>query len=1337
MATQQKIECFDSKKISLELWLSLLEAHLSHQGITDEAKKKNYLLVSVGTEVYSVLGNICAPDLPHTKGYEDLVKLLKAHYIIKPSYHRSLLVFQQRKKKPDENLNTLYAELKALAKHCNFGNTFDSRVRDQLFMAVEGQTYFPNLVAINLDLQSMTSMEILERVLNLEKAFCSEKGELPEVNVVNVGLGLRKTCKHCGFYHDSINCRFKDFTCHKCHKKGHMKRVCRESVSESTPRLSSGNRPKGNSSKRVIKTLEEEQSVAGLEDEGEEHLLAIKDSVFTLNAELFNFKVNHTLVPFEIDSGAAVSTLSESWVQSLKLQLKSCNKILHAYDNSNITVLGKVNTDVKYNGVCVPQTFYVVDSPNPNLCGKDLMNKVGIYLAGLAKSSRVNQVHNLNDLLLEYKVNANKPVTGMVAKIHLQSSAVPKFTKARTIPFHYRTMVEVELDRMTEEGIIEPISRSEWAAPIVPVLKTDKKSMRICGDFKELNKHIQCDRYPLPKIDELLSIVGKGQIFSKIDLKNAYLQLPVDEESQNFLVINTHKGLYKYKRLPFGLSSSPAIFQRFISQLLSPVEGVAVYFDDIIVSGSTQEEHDCRLKQVLDILQGSNLNINKLKSELNAKEIEYLGYLISGEGIKPSARKIKAIMDAPSPSSAAEVQSFLGMITYYCKFVRNFSNKMSPLYDLLKKGKEFKWSGVEHKAYQGIKRDLRDSELLVNFDGESSLVIEVDASPKGVGAVLLQRVNGQERPIYFASKKLSPAEERYSQIDKEGLALVVAVKKFRYFLLGRKFEARTDHKPLLGLFGKGKAIPINANARIQRWALLLSQFDFDLHYKVGKDNVIADALSRLPLEDEDHLNSSIPAEYINLVESLGYNDISFKTIQLVTKRDSVLTQLIHCLKFGWGNTNQLQLPEYASVKSELSLHNEVVLYKNRVLVPSELRSKILEHLHAGHNGISAMKAEARNWVWWPKIDQDIAELTKSCHICFKNFQNPQAPVLSWPCSGKPWSRLHIDFAGPIDNKYFLVIVDSYTKFLDVHICSNTTSTVTIDLLRKSFCNFGLPDVVVSDNAAYFVSQEMTSFLEKNGIRQVTPAPYNPSSNGLAERAVRTLKEGLKKFSSGSLNTRVCRFLYNYRKTVHSATGKSPAESLFTRNFRVTIEPRKLDSPKEKTVNDLAEKVFPNERKLFQVEDAVFARNYGRGEPWVEGKIVEVLGLRNYKVQVQSYGNMVWKRHADQLMFRFRGKMGQSVINNDLVRASPKEVSPEFPSSYPSSILAPDHSEDQGLAVNIRSPSTDTITQDNVLKAAQGRVLGNQGEAPNCVSTSADQYPRRSGRVVNPPDRLNL
>ena len=235
---------------------------------------------------------------------------------------------------------------------------------------------------------------------------------------------------------------------------------------------------------------------------------------------------------------------------------------------------------------------------------------------------------------------------------------VPKFIKARTIPFHYRKMVEIELDKMTEEGIIEPISHSEWAAPIVPVLKTDKKSMRICGDFKELNKHIYCDRYPLPKIDELLSIVGKGQVFSKIDLKNAYLQLPVDEGSQSFLVINTHKGLYKYKRLPFGLSSSPAIFQRFISQLLSPVEGVAVYFDDIIVSGSTQEEHDCRLKQVLEILQRANLNINKLKSELNAKEIEYLGYLISGEGIKPSAKKIKAIMDAPSPNSVAEVQSF-------------------------------------------------------------------------------------------------------------------------------------------------------------------------------------------------------------------------------------------------------------------------------------------------------------------------------------------------------------------------------------------------------------------------------------------------------------------------------------------------------------------------------------------------------------------------------------------------------------------------------------------------------------------------------------------------------
>ncbi|XP_064090688.1 uncharacterized protein K02A2.6-like [Macrobrachium nipponense] len=507
------------------------------------------------------------------------------------------------------------------------------------------------------------------------------------------------------------------------------------------------------------------------------------------------------------------------------------------------------------------------------------------------------------------------------------------------------------------------------------------------------------------------------------------------------------------QRLPFGLSSSPGIFQRFISQLLANVEGVAAYLDDIIVSGATKKEHDHRLRKVLELLQAHNVQINKTNTVLETDSIEYLGYHISGEGVKPSSKGLKAILDCPCPTSVEEVQSFLGMITYNCKVVKNFSSKLAPL----------------------------------------------------------------------------------------------------------NFVDRTDHKQLLGLFGRGKRIPCNTNSRIQRWALLfllLSQYDYELVHKPGKD-VIADAVSRLPLDDDFHSGTS--AECVKLVELLDFDDISFQAVKRFTNKDAVLSQLINFLKLGWSKEHNMSLLEYASVKDDLSLHNDVILYRKRVLIPVELRCKVLNHLHCGHNGVNAMKAEARNWVWWPKIDQDIGEVTKNCSICFKNFTNPQAPTLSWPIVGNPWSRLHIDYAGPIDGKYFFIIVNSHSKFLYIRFSSSTMSAVTIGHLRKTFCNFGIPDIIVSDNASNFVSHEMEEFLHKNSIKYVTlVALYHPSSNGLAERAVRTFKEGLGKFKKGDIQNRICRFLYNYR-TVNSSTDNNNrgAEVTVNNDSECSVQPPML------------------------------------------------------------------------------------------------------------------------------------------------------------------------------------
>ena len=1351
MATPKvKIDPFNPSKISFELWLSLLEANFSNLNISEASKKKNVLLVSVGTDIFAVLGNICAPDLPHTKSYEDLVNLLKAHYDVKPSYHRSLLSFQQRKKKEGESLKELYADLKRLAKDCDFKDQFDSRVRDQLFMSVENEIYFANLVAENLDLKSMKSAEIFERVLNLEKAFVSEKSCIQKVTWENECVHQVKSnknrfakkplsCRHCGYPHDSDKCRFKNLTCNNCNEKGHLKQVCPNQSKDVNSKVRWGQFSKSYSktnkakNSKCINVLEGEEVSS---DTDEDKLLSVK-SVNAVNKEEVFFKIEGKLVPFEVDTGAAVSTLTEDWVIKLGLPIKECTKVLSAYDDFKIKVLGKVTVNICYNSYQVHQSLYVVGNHNSNLCGKNLMQKVGIFLSGIDDLSRVNNITGeVSDLLDNYQVDANNPISGIVADIHVRGESIPKFSKPRSVPFHYKPMVEEALNKMVDEKVIEPINHSQWAAPIVTVLKPDKESVRICGDFKQLNECVSCDQYPLPKVDELLADIGKGKIFSTIDLKNAYLQIPVGEESQKFLLINTHKGLFKFTRLPFGLSSSPAIFQRFIANLLKDVEGVGAFLDDIIIGGEDEQQHDERLSKVLQILKEHNVQINKKKCAIKVTSLEYLGYLISGEGISPSPTKVKAIQDAPSPSSVAELQSFIGMLTFYCKFIKNFSSKMAPLYDLLKKNNVFKWTECEQKVFDDVKYELLHAPILANYDGQSPLIIEVDASPVGVGCVLLQRMNGKEFPVYFASKRLTSAEQNYAQIDREGLGLVFGVNRFRYFLLGRKFEARTDHKPLLGLFSRGCRIPSNANARIQRWALLLSQYDFDLVYKAGKENVVADALSRLPVAD--NLKSIVPFEYVKLVEVLDFDDVSFQSIKNCSRKDEVLCALMSNIRYGW-HDNDSRLSEYGAVKSDLSLYDDVVLYRNRILIPSALRYKILEHLHSGHNGINAMKAEARTWVWWPGIDQDIGEITKNCHICFTNFQPHQAPVLSWPSPGKSWSRIHIDYAGPVEGKYFLVIIDAYSKFLDVHVTGSMTSSVTIELLRKNFCNYGIPDIVVSENAPYFVSEEIESFYKKNGINHITPAPYKPSSNGLAERAVRTLKEGLSKFKTGSLNTRLCRFLYNYRKTSHSVTGKSPAEMMFGRKFKSTLSLVKNSSSSLKESHELTKRLSSGDG-VYRVGDAVFAKNFGKGEPWVAGKIVQVLGVRNYMVEVNRFGIMLWKRHHDQLMHRFFGE--KELESAPTVAASPipsminsKPIVPVSSSFSPSANKSSDMSND---VPNVYAPPS--IVEDILTHSDSSTVEPYEsGEVDKDCSFEKVVPPsspvRKSKRVSKPPDRL--
>ena len=327
---------------------------------------------------------------------------------------------------------------------------------------------------------------------------------------------------------------------------------------------------------------------------------------------------------------------------------------------------------------------------------------------------------------------------------------------------------------------------SDWAAPIVPVVKSDGK-IRICGDYKvTINQSAKIDKYPIPCIDDLFASLSGGKRFSKLDLSHAYQQLKLDDESRQYVTINTHKGLFTYNRLPFGVSSAPSIFQRVMENLLQGIPGVCVYIDDILVTGCTDAEHLDHLAQVLQRLQDAGMRLKKTKCLFLLPSVEYLGHIIRTEGLCTSDAKVSAIVNAPAPQNVTELRSFLGLVNYYGKFLPDLATTLSPLYQLLQKQKKWTWGNSQEKAFEEVKSLLQSSRVLVHFDDKLPLILSCDASPYGVGAVLSHRMaNGDERPICFAFCTLTAAERRYSQLDKEALAIVVGVKKHHQYLYGR------------------------------------------------------------------------------------------------------------------------------------------------------------------------------------------------------------------------------------------------------------------------------------------------------------------------------------------------------------------------------------------------------------------------------------------------------------------------------------------------------------------------------------------------------------------------
>ena len=959
--------------------------------------------------------------------------------------------------------------------------------------------------------------------------------------------GKQSTCYRCGkkghFGRDSV-CKARLASCNKCKKVGHFAAVCKTKPV----------RAEEKSRKCVNQVNEEREYAFTVNHQGPQ--------APTLNIRLGGVELKDVLV----DSGSSCNVIGRETWEELKSKGIKCNswkfnKKLFAYGSEEpLSTIGEFETELNYRDRSCSTCFVVIEQKARPILGRLTCETLGVLRIEVCSVKG-------QDMFEEYKecFSGVGKLKNFQAKLHVDEKIKPVAQKLRPIPFGLRGKVEHKLQELIDYDIIEEVNGpTPWVSPVVIVPKSSG-DIRLCVDMRMANKAILRERHPIPTVDDILHNLNGSTTFSKLDLKWGFHQIELDESSRHITTFVTHKGLYRYKRLSFGVNSAPELYQHIIQQVVSGCEGVHNIHDDIIVHGSSMEEHDARLHKALEHLREEGLTLNQEKCVFRMSELTFMGYLLSSKGIGPTESRVEAVRNAKEPQNAGEVRSFLGLVNFSARFIPNLATKTEPLRRLTKKGEEFVWGREQQNAFETLKKDLSQADTLAYFDqnAEETKLI-TDASPVGLGAVLTQTQKGCERVIAYASRSLTDVERRYSQTEKEALGLVWGCERFNMYLYGIDFTLLTDCKPLEVIYSTNA----KNSARIERWVLRLQPYNFVVKHIPGKEN-IADSLSRLN-GSGGVCKSDVAEEYIRYVaENAAPIAMSIKEIERESAVDVELAQLRKHIQTGeWDNAPS----HYKVVRQELSTLGKLVVRGTRLLIPSKLRKAVLDLGHEGHQGVVKTKQRLRSKVWWPGIDRQVEEKCKTCHGCqLVGRPNPPEPLKHTPFPDQAWKDLAADLMGPLPSgSYVLVVVDYYSRYFEVDILKSVTSVKIIESLEKIFCTHGLPESLKTDNGPQFISKEFEDFLKENGIQHRTSTPLWPQANGEVERQNRSLLKVLKiaQAEKKDMKKELRKFLIAYRTTPHSSTGTTPAKLLFNREIRSKVpELRELYSAEDSEARD--------------------------------------------------------------------------------------------------------------------------------------------------------------------------
>ena len=755
----------------------------------------------------------------------------------------------------------------------------------------------------------------------------------------------------------------------------------------------------------------------------------------------------------------------------------------------------------------------------------------------------------------------------------------------RRQPFAHLETIDKQVQDMLKTGIIEP-SQSPWVSNVVIVTKKDG-SARFCVDYRKLNDVTRKDAYPLPRIETCLDALGGARYFSTFDLRSGYHQVKMDEADADKTSFVTRRGTFKFNVLPFGLTNAGATFQRVMDVAMSGLNLsiCLIYLDDIILFSSTVTQHLERLRCLFTALRRANLKLKPSKCELLRTKVSFLGHVVSDQGIATDPDKIRAVVEWPVPRSVTEVRSFLGLCSYYRRFVESFATVASPLHALTGKVRSFVWTEDCQRAFEELKRRLTSAPILAMPADEGKYILDADASHASIGAVLSQIQDGHERVIAYASRTLNKPEQNYCVTRKELLAIVYYMKGFRQYLLGREFVVRTDHAALQWLMRT--PTPIGQQAR---WLDILGEFHFTVVHRPGRSHQNADSMSRRPCKqcgadaEETETLRLCTVQIANAANVEGH-EWSVEALAEATGTDPVLSVVRRWLQSDVGRPpwdevvkESSALKTYWTGYDRLKLENDVIYrkwYSNegivlrwQLVLPESLRTECIKWAHegrtGGHLGPDRTAKQVQRRAYWVAWGRDVKTFVRQCEpcVCYKRGEAPKQGLLQAAPVGEPWERVAIDITGPhpvskAGNRFILTVLDHFSKWTEAFAIRNHEATTVAKILADQvFARFGIPLQLLSDRGPEFESALMKELCVALGIDKLRTTGYKPSTNGALERFHRTLNSMLAKVVADNhkdWDDRLQSVMAAYRASPHDSTGFTPNFVLLGRECRAPLD----------------------------------------------------------------------------------------------------------------------------------------------------------------------------------------